>query len=269
MNNCFICKRTLSIIGIAKGYTIMKCPNCGLGVTKQLKLQGGEYHRDKTYIEEEKLFENIFLKRVNLIYNFKKHGKALEVGSSTGIFLSLLKNKGWVVKGVEISETAAKIAKKRGIDVLVKPFQEINIEEKFDLIIFNHTLEHLSDPKKILEKSHSILNKNGIIYIDLPNYGGVSANILGLKWPMLLPEEHQWHFTYNALKVLLTDLGFKIIYVERASGVWDYANPLKGILISLFSFKKRFFTESLTAIPSRVVSKVGMGSDLMVIAKKI
>ena len=269
MSSCFICNHTLFRVGIAQGHTIMKCPSCGIGVTKQLISQNGVYHRDKTYIEEENLFKNIFNKRVNIISRFKSKGKALEVGCSTGILLGLLKDKGWGVKGVEISETAARKAKAGGIDVIMKSFQSIDLQETFDLIIFNHTLEHLGDPKKVLEKAYVILNKKGFIYIDLPNYGGVSANILGLKWSMLLPEEHLWHFTYKALKILLTDLGFKIIFVERASGVWDYGNPLKGILVSLFSFKKRFFIESLTAIPSWVISKMGMGSDLMVIAKKI
>lgn len=266
---CYICNHKINQIGKIGKQLISKCSNCGFGITKKLKFQQGHYHRDETYIEEEKLFKNIFQKRVNIISKFKKKGKVLEVGCSTGILLTLLKDKGWEVKGVEISETAANIAKEKEIDVLVKPFQEINIEEKFDLIIFNHTLEHLEYPKKVLEKARSMLNKNGLIYIDLPNFGGISAKNLGVWWPMLLPEEHLWHFTQDALSKLLKDLGFKIVYMEKASGVWDYADPLGGILYSLTHFKKRFFIEILTAIPSWIVTKLGIGSDLMVIARII
>ena len=268
-NYCFVCNQRIVKIGSIDRNTILKCENCGLGVTKKVSIQKGQYHRDNTYIEEEELFKNIFKKRVYVISKFKDRGKALEVGCSTGILLGLLKGKGWKVRGVEISENAAKIAQERGIDVVTEPFEKLIPEEKFDLIIFNHTFEHLKSPKDVLEKAHSMLASNGLLYIDLPNFGGITAKILGIRWPMLLPNEHLWHFTYKALKLLLTDLGFKIIYVERASGVWDYGNPLKGILISLFSFKKRFFIETLTAIPSWIVSKIGMGSDLMVIAKKI
>lgn len=266
---CFICNHPLISIGKIGRYAIFKCQFCGLGTTKNLSKQTGIYHRDESYIKEEKLFENIFMKRVNIILKFKNQGKVMEIGSSTGVMLSLLKKKGWEVIGVEVSEKAARVARKKGLRIIQMPFEEININEKFDLIIFNHTFEHLKNPKEILEKAHSMLAGNGLLYIDLPNFGGITATILGIRWPMLLPSEHLWHFTYKALKLLLTDLGFKIIFVERASGVWDYGNPWKGILVSLLKFKKRFFTESLTAIPSWVVSKVGMGSDLMIIAKKI
>lgn len=248
---------------------IYKCPRCGLGVTQNLKTQNSDYHRDETYIEEESLFKNIFLKRVNKILKFKKRGKAMEIGCSTGLMLSLLQDRGWEISGVEISKKAAEAAKKWGVNIIINDFMKVNIKEKFDVIILNHTLEHLENPAEVIKKVKNLLSPGGLIYIDVPNFGGLSAKLLGNNWPLLLPSEHLWHFTEKSLKILLEKLGFKIKFIEKASGVWDYNNPLWGILLSLITLKKRFFSEFFTAIPSWLVTKLGLGSDLMIIAKKI
>lgn len=181
----------------------------------------------------------------------------------------MLKQEGWKVKGLEISKAAAEAAKKKGIDLILNPYEKYQFSEKFDLIIFNHTLEHLKNPLAAVKKAYLLLSKGGLLYIDLPNFGALSAKLYGVNWPMLLPNEHLWHFTQESLRILLRKQDFKVMYVEKASGIWDYSSPLKGILVSLISFKKRFFGELLTAIPSWIVWKLGQGSDLMVIAKKI
>lgn len=268
MSNCLICQKPMNRFGQKDGCVIFKCISCGLGETQDLKPKGGKYHRDQTYIEEESLFENIFLKRVNKIVKFLEKGRVLEIGCSTGIMLSLLQKRGFVVQGVEVSKNAIDVARKKGIDVLIGDFNKLKINEKFDVVILNHTLEHLDNPLEVVEKINSLLSPGGLLYIDVPNFGGLSARLWGENWPLLLPHEHKWHFTFSSLKILLSSIGFKIIFVDRSSGIWDYESPLEGVLISLLSLKKRFLGEVLTALPSWVVSKLGMGSDLMVIARK-
>lgn len=266
--NCIICGEKTKIIGQIKRKKIYRCDNCGFGQTENLKVQRNQYHRDETYIIEERLFKNIFIKRVNIICKFRKSGKALEIGCSTGLMLSILKNRGWEVTGIEMSKKASEVARSKGLDVRKADFMEVNLDKTFDLIIFNHTLEHLKSPKDVLQKAYQLLNKKGVLYIDVPNFGGLTANLLRINWPLLLPEEHLWHFTFKSLDILLKNLRLKIIFVERSSGIWDYSNPSLGLFQSLFSFKKRFFKEIVTAIPSLIVSKLRVGSDLMVLARK-
>lgn len=266
--NCIICSSEVELFATSKGFNIYKCKKCGFGFTKDLKVNSSDYHRDDTYITEENLFKNIFEKRVNIISKFTKGGKVLEVGCSTGLMLSLFKNKGWEVVGVEVSKKAAEKAMQRGIKVETKPFEDINFNGKFDLIIFNHTLEHLQDIKGVLKKASILLNIGGVLYIDLPNFDSVTANLQKQSWPLLLPNEHLWHFTYLSLKKILEENNMKIIFNERASGLWDLNNPVKELLVSLLTLKKRFFVEIITAIPSFILTKYKLGSDLMVIAKK-
>jgi SAM-dependent methyltransferase len=263
--NCLICGASLKELGKVFGKEIYQCSLCGFGQTENLRNPEGIYHRDEVYIEEENLFKNIFQKRANIINNLSKPGRVLEVGCSTGTFLFLLSKKGWQVTGIEISKPAAK----KGLNVTTKKFEDTEFKEKFDLIIFNHTLEHVDDPIGCIEKASSLLKNGGLLYIDLPNFGSLSARFAGLKWPLLLPKEHLWHFTEKSLNILLVKNKLKIVFTEKASGVWDYGSPIGGVFLSLINFKKRFFQEIITAIPTFLITKLGLGSDLMVIAKKI
>lgn len=266
---CPICKKSARFFCISRNHIIYKCSFCHFGFTENLKAQTQSYYRDQSYIQEEKLFRNIFLKRVKIISRkIKKPGMVLEVGCSTGLMLSLLKGFGWQVKGVEISKEAAEIAKERGIEIITQPFEKLDTKEKYDLIIFNHTLEHLENLDLVLKKVKSLLGPKGFLYIDLPNFDSLSAKILKGKWPLLLPDEHLWHFTQKAITILLSRFDFKVFYINKSSGIWDYNNPLLGLWHSLISFKKRFFTELSTAKGSFIVSKLGIGTDLMVIARK-
>ena len=265
---CPVCNLKTKVFAKFKNQVINKCTNCGFGFTKNLSAHLGQYHRDDVYILEEKLFENIFLKRIKKILKFKKKGSVLEVGCSSGLMLKLFKDCGFLVLGVEISRKAAEAAMKKDIEVLTKPFEEIGFKSKFDVIIFNHTLEHLADPFLAIKKASSLLNKEGLLYIDLPNFASLSATLKKDKWPFLLVEEHLWHFSLKSLKILFKNNGLDLVFVERASGIWDFDKPYFELLSSLVSLKKRFIGNFLTAIPTLLLSKLSLGSDLMVLARK-
>ena len=266
--NCLICGYPAKKFSEKSGHLIYKCINCGFGFTDSLNAQKGDYHRDETYRIEERLFDNIFLRRVDEVVKFIKTGKVLDIGCSTGIMLSIFKQRGFDVKGVEISKKAAEIARSKGIDVVVGPFEKIQFSEKFNLVILNHTLEHLENPLEVLEKVKKILKPKGYLMIDLPNFDSPIAKLLKSKWPHLLPDEHLWHFTPKSFSIIFKKMDFKILAMKKASGIWDFGNPYLEMTQSLFGFKKRFFTNLTTVVPSLFFTKLNKGSDLLVIARK-
>lgn len=271
MKKCLACNKKLKFLGKSDGFEIFRCPSCGLGVTVgvYLKTQYSAYHRDSVYIKEEKQFKNIFGKRVGIILKFKKTGEALEVGSSTGVFLSLLKGRGWEVLGIEPSIAAAETAQRKGIPTLDTTFEKAELKDgTFDLVIFNHVLEHMENPVEILKKANGVLKKDGIVFVDAPNFTSLSARISGAGWRYILPKEHRWHFTPKSITVLLEKSGFKIVYKETHSGIWGYGNPLLEVWQALTGRKKRFFTDILTVIPAFIVTQLKLGTGLTVIARK-
>lgn len=258
------------MFGQSSDIDIYRCVRCGLGVTSGIAATTSAYHRDWVYKEREAQFRNIFQKRVGIIEKFAERGRALEVGSSTGVLLSLLKERGWNVAGVEPSKEAASVAKKRGIPTIVLPFERVRVTgEKYDVVIFNHTLEHMINPLTILKKAGSILKTGGTLFIDVPNFASLAARVAGASWKYILPNEHRWHFTPSALFNLLNKSGFSPVWWEAHSGVWGYANPAREVWESLSGGKMRFFTNMLTLLPAWIITKLGVGTGLTIIAKKV
>ena len=226
------------------------------------------YHRDDVYIQNERLFRNIFKATLKKILKYKKKGSVLEVGSSTGLLLTLFLDVGWEVTGVEPSKKSVEYAKNHGIRTINKTFEKADIDGKYDVVIFNHVLEHLKDPEEVLKKAYGLLKDDGILVINVPNAGSLSARVYKNNWKYLLPEEHLWQFTPGSLKELLNKQKFSILEWEAKSGIWEFDNPLAELVSSLMGFKKRFFENFLTAIPAWFISQTKLGTGLSMIAKK-
>lgn len=270
-NRCLACGSEIKFWGESGKHQISVCSRCGLGITDNPNIQTEKYHRDSVYQQESNQFKNIFQRRVKIIDSLHlKAGKVLEIGSSTGLLLSLLKEKGWDVTGVEISPEAAEYAEKRGVKTLQTSFEKLDLPSgSFDMVIINHTLEHLQEPDQVLRKIHGLLKEGGVLLVDVPNFGSFSAKVFKTQWFALLPGEHLWHFTFPALSKLLQSSGFKVLRRTSPSGIWDYGNPLLEVFQSLLGMKKRFFNNVLTAVPNLAVTLLNEGSTLTVVARKV
>lgn len=226
-----------------------------------------KYHRDKEYQESEKLFKNIFKKRYNIIAKYIKNPKTvLDIGCSNGVFLDLYKNsETW---GVEPSESGYKMKDVRH-KIIHEYFEKAKLPQNyFDLIIMNHTLEHVKDAEIVLAKIYRLLKKDGILLIDVPNAGSLSAKILGKKWPYRLEKEHTYQFTKDLLSKLVRDSGFKILHWESRSGLFELGEPLKEYWQTLVGFKKRFFTNLINLPYSILATALQMGDSMSIIARK-
>ena len=97
---------------------------------------------------------------------FAPRNDALEIGTGTGAFLSALRQLGFAnMTGIEPSPAAIDAA-----DRIVRPFirGDIFVEtdfvsESFDLICCFMTLEHVWDPRRLVEGCSRLLRKGGIL----------------------------------------------------------------------------------------------------------
>lgn len=222
------------------------------------------YHRDKDYLENESTFRNIFLKRYFLMIRFiEAEGRVLDVGCSNGVFLDIFREKGWETWGVEPSGSGS-AAKNKGHKIIKDTFEKAKLQEDyFDLIILNHTLEHLDNPLQVLTKIYKLLKYDGVLFVDVPNAGGLGAKLLGKCWPYRLPLEHKWQFTKQSLTVFLEKSGFKILHFESRSGIFEYANPFLELS------RPRFLLDLFAAPYSLLATILDMGDSMSFIAKKI
>ncbi len=77
-----------------------------------------------------------------------------------------------------------------------------------------HVLEHIPQPKHLIQKLKSHLVRGGFIVIEVPDvYGGLSR-LRGKTWEYWLPH-HVNYFSMISLKKLLEPQGFVLVYAEK------------------------------------------------------
>lgn len=116
------------------------------------------------------LIKNRYSIQISMISKYiDKNKSILDVGLRDGAFLEYLRQLGYKnLYGIDIYEKTIDITKKKGINCEVADVQNLNLNKKFDAITMSHVLEHCPDPKKVLKNIYNHLNKDGILFIEVP-----------------------------------------------------------------------------------------------------
>jgi len=147
--------------------------------------------------------------------------KLLDAGCAKGHLLAAAKQKGWETSGIEYSKRysdygnsklGVKIANGELLDCLD------NTSDSFDIIIFWHTLEHVVNPREILEKLKSKLCKNGVLSIQVPDYEKLGESIVGAH--------HVSYFTRESILNLMKNCGLKVLSYD-----YDFSNSFISVRV--------------------------------------
>ena len=132
------------------------------------ELYGGKTflkEQEKKFVENNHIFDDL-----TSVMKKRDLNTILEVGCGGGWNLIPFKKSGYSVTGLDYSEESIQQGKTYGLNIRqgsIKSLSEVN--DKYDVIILNHVIEHstnfFNDMNLITQK----LNKNGIIYIGVPN----------------------------------------------------------------------------------------------------
>ncbi len=138
-------------------------------------------------------------------------GKALDIGCGTGLSLAALGN-GWEKHGVELSAAAAEVARRftQGT-IFCGPIERFEAKaNSFDLITAFALIEHLSNPKIVMQWIYEHLKPNGLLVLMTGDRESTTALEMGSDWPLYWPEEHVSYFSARSLGRLVEDAGFEI-----------------------------------------------------------
>ena len=119
--------------------------------------------------ETNHYFEHI----LSIISSFiANNGKIYDVAGAWGELDKFLSDKGFNdIIVIDPNENCIKTAKNKGLSVSQCSSSDMNerLHEKCDMIILNHTLEHILDVKSAFENMDRLLKDNGYIFIEVPN----------------------------------------------------------------------------------------------------
>ena len=226
--NCFVCESKKYNQCYKKfGFGIVKCADCNMVYVNPRPKNESliKYYTESlasAYFQEfiisptqDYRIENIVKPRLQfLIDNFPDKGKWLDIGCSSGLLLSEGAKVGWDPYGIEFEATAANAARELGVHIYEKPIEELDIENKFDLVTMFEVLEHVADPKSTLEHCYKAMNKGGHIVITVPNIEGIEFEILEDKHSNIAPPSHLNYFSPQTLTDILVKNGFEIVNID-------------------------------------------------------
>ena len=178
----------------------------------------------------------------------------LEIGCGLGTLASILpKNEGFNYIGFEPSQVRAEFCKKRGLNVIHGFYNFESINDYIDAIVIDNVLEHVFEPKTLICDMLSVLKKDGILIIIVPNLFDVRQYVSSYWY-----NRHHWqpqcHINYFCSKDLK--------YIFK-----DYNIKMKSFDVSLLDFNKII---DLLYVPKYLLDRLGlylMGLSFYVINK--
>jgi glycosyltransferase involved in cell wall biosynthesis len=152
----------------------------------------------------------------------ERPAKVLEIGTATGYLTSEMVKLGCSVTGVEQDPTMAEIARPYCHEMIVGDMETIDLSKfgRFDAIVFGDVLEHLRNPREVLQKVHALLTPGGKVLMSLPNVANiwVRLNLLFGNFNYsrvgILDETHLRFFTLQTMKQLAAESGLDVISIN-------------------------------------------------------
>ncbi len=130
----------------------------------------------------------------------------LEIGCGKGEFLKELSNNyDCVCYGFDPSYTGEESKNQERLNY-TKSYFTLDYGIKADIIILRHVIEHLSNPLNMMEIIKLSLNKNGILYIETPDFNWIVKNNIIFDFTY----EHCSYFNRNSLESLVSLVGMKV-----------------------------------------------------------
>jgi 2-polyprenyl-3-methyl-5-hydroxy-6-metoxy-1,4-benzoquinol methylase len=231
-------------------FSIFKCNNCQYGFTHPQPNPNdiGKYYSSPDYSPHANYVKNAVdvLYNVARTFNVKKKVELVktvaktqhnihiaDIGCGNGHFLYQCKKAGMIVHGVEVNQHARNNTEQK---IKQKVFQSVeqlsdlinvntgghndnNTQTKYtndqsqmlDVITLWHVLEHLYQPKIVLQQLLKIIKPTGIIIIALPNYQAHDAQHYQQHWAAYDTPRHLSHFTKKTITFIAKQCDAKLI----------------------------------------------------------
>ncbi len=219
-NQCVCCESTQSrLYKIINQYTLNRCNECSLvyltnpdeeDVNFIAKVENNEvefWSVPKLFLKYDFIFNKFFKIRLDRLRKYSSCKNIFDIGAGYGFWQKFVTERGFHCNSIEPDLSCYEYANKElNINEIEhKRFEDFSTNKKYSIITMIDVLEHLNEPKNMLSKAHSMLDTEGLIYIQVPN-------VLGLKIPyghnLGLPF-HLWQFNKKSLYKLLENSNFE------------------------------------------------------------
>jgi 2-polyprenyl-3-methyl-5-hydroxy-6-metoxy-1,4-benzoquinol methylase len=240
---------------------LVKCRHCRLIYTDESVSQEKistyyEVADDPLYFAEQPARQLTFCRYLEkLEKSFPERSKLLDVGTNTGLFVKLARERGWEASGLEPNRWAVAFAKKNyGVALINKPFEKgVFAPESFNVITMWDVIEHFTNPPAEIKKVFWYLKPGGLFAFSTVDPESFLAKLMGTGWSWFM-EMHRVFFCQQAARFYLEKAGFKkIIFTPH----W------RNLSLGYLSTRLAAVHPVLSLLAGKIVSLVGLSSTIV------
>lgn len=146
--------------------------------------------------------------------------RILDVGCSRGQFVQAAVDLGFEAEGVEPAPHVAAAARASGLKVHQGLLEEQRFAEaSFDALTLFEVVEHLKDPRGLLNECRRVLKPDGILVISTGNAASWTAAIMKSRWDYFQIAKDSGHISFfnpASLRRLAANCGFAVERIDTA-----------------------------------------------------
>lgn len=208
------------------GFDIVRCPDDGLLFVSPRPVDTAPYYDGRYYTDPDVGYRGYashaersraeWSERLDeLAASSPQQGRLLDVGCASGEFLEQARERGWQVRGIELSQWAVEQARTvRSLDVLQGSLPDARFDARtFEAVTFFDCVEHVREPAAVLRDIRRVLVPGGVLLL--------STGALRHEDPLLeshwyYPPWHLYYFSESTMTALLARAGFELVrYFEK------------------------------------------------------
>ena len=218
---CPICEESRrDPLHLEGSFQMVRCPSCQfIFLNPRPTIESLHYFYQQYLPEEEssiesweKMMKPIFNRAASLLQQYTREGQLLDVGTGFGFFLAEMKDKGWDVTGIEISQKAMDYARNVfGLTIHPGPMEKVGFPDNyFDAVTGFYVIEHLPYPMVFLRECHRILKPGGLLLLRYPHTTPIKnlLQIFGIKNRLYDLPAHLSDFSPKMIQRCLEKIGF-------------------------------------------------------------
>ncbi len=274
---------------------IVRCVDCGMVYANPAPagMASGEFYDTEGadyYLSPAKLESDYadvrFAREMKLFREFCTRGAVLDVGCGSGAFLFQLKKR-WPddheALGTDVSGAPLDYAESRGVPVARGNFLEQHFGgRQFEAITFWAVAEHLAEPKRFLEKAHSLLKPDGFCFVLVPNLKSLAVRLLGAKYRYVYPQHLNYFDSatlsrlcaarFSVVEIRFTHFNPVVIWQDWRGGGREVTNAERGELLKrTTAYKQKSRMKPVKwayGLTEKVLATFGLADNLAIVLRK-
>jgi SAM-dependent methyltransferase len=203
-------------------YSVLRCQNTDVAfldpaprVDYESEAYREAYDGSATVHQYHELHDAEHMRNLAWLSQFDIRGKSvLDIGAGAGSFLDLLRGVASRTVGVEPEERYRKHLEATGHEAfpyMTDLYDKDRAKHPFDLVVSQHVIEHVPDPRRFLAEIRDLLAPNGTALIVTPNRHDLLLESVGEAYQRFFYRTaHLWYFGADGLSELARSSGLKV-----------------------------------------------------------